>query len=283
MNLSYNRNLFNNKEAILLAVFSYQTYVHFLNGTVTLPKGYDLKYIIHADVNVENPTNEVFGFIAESKEHIIIAFRGYASYPADLIAAYDILQVPYPYVDNSGKTSRGFTCIYESTRNKLMKEINTFSKKKKLLITGHNYGGALASLAALDIVVNTKFENVFVYTYGSPRVGDPAFAYRFNQTVLNSHRIVNIHDSFPTFPEKIYPPPFTEEGLYYKHVNTKYPLSFQLNDTPRNDGIGCYFKSLSNLNPEYSKTLCSENPGFCPNSEMCFPFQRTCNCPKPCP
>ncbi|PGM55117.1 lipase family protein [Bacillus sp. AFS053548] len=282
MNLSSKRNSFNSKEAILLAAFSYQTYVLYQSGKINLPKGYVLKYTIFADANVENPTNEVFGFIAESSENVIIAFRGYASYPADLIAAYDILQVPYPYVENAGKTSRGFTCIYQSTRKKLLKEINKLSKKKSLFITGHNYGGALATLATLDLVVNTKFENIFVYTYGSPRVGNPKFVFKFHQIVRNSNRVVNIHDSFPTFPEKVYPPPFTEEGLYYEHVNTKYPLSFQLNDTPRNDGIGCYFKNLSKLNPDYSEVLCSENPEFCPNSEMCFPFQRTCNCPKPC-
>lgn len=59
----------------------------FLNGSITLPKDYELKYVIRADINVENPTNEVFGFITESGKNIIIAFRGYALYPADLIAA----------------------------------------------------------------------------------------------------------------------------------------------------------------------------------------------------
>ncbi|MEH7347779.1 lipase family protein [Gottfriedia acidiceleris] len=281
MRLSDHKSSLNSEEAILLSGMCYQTYVLFVKGIVTLPRGYELRYIIYADANVENPTNEVFGFIAESKEQIIIAFRGYASYPADLIAAYDILQVPYPYVENSGKTSRGFTCIYQSTRKKLFKELNKFPKNKKLFITGHNYGGALATLATLDIINNSKFKNASVYTYGSPRVGDPDFGYRFNQDVKNSHRIVNIHDSFTTFPEKFYPPPFTKDGIYYQHVNTKYPISFQLNNTPRNDGIGCYFKNSSNLNPDYAFKLCNESPNFCPNSEICFPFQRTCNCPKP--
>lgn len=131
-------------------------------------------------------------------------------------------------------------------------------------------------LAALDIAVNTGFKNPIVYTYGSPRVGDPDFVFRFNQVVKNSIRIVNIHDSFPTFPDREYPPPFTKEGLYYQHVNIKYPISFQLKDTPRNDAIGCYFKNLSKLNPDFAKALCYENPGFCPGTEMCFPFQGTC-------
>lgn len=282
MAISDNENGFNSKDAILLAAMSYQTYPLFLSGELILPKDFELRYTIRAFANVENPKEEVFGFIAESRDEIIIAFRGYASYPADLIAAYDILQVPYPFVKNGGKTSRGFTCIYLSTRDKLMSELNMLSTSKRLFVTGHNYGGALAVLAALDIAVNTGFENPIVYTYGGPRVGDPCFVLRFNQTVKNSIRIFNIHDSYPTFPDRVYPPPFTEQGLYYQHAGTKYPISFQLNDTPRNDGIGCYFNNLSKNNPKFAEALCTGTPGFCPNTEMCFPFQETCKCSKPC-
>lgn len=275
-------NIFNSKDAILLAAMSYQTYPFFLEGVLILPKGFELRYTIRAFVNIEDPTEEVFGFIAESKDTIIIAFRGYILYPADLIASYDILQVPYPFVTNAGKTSRGFTCIYQSTRDQLIRQLDKLSTAKRLIITGHNYGGALSTLAALDIAVNTGFKNPIVYTYGSPRVGDPDFASKLNQTVKKSIRVVNIHDSFPTFPERVYPPPFTEEELLYEHVKTKYPISFQLNNTPRNDSIGCYFKNLNQMNPDFARALCSENPGFCPNTEMCFPFQETCKCPTPC-
>lgn len=275
-------NIFNSRDAIFLAAMSYQAYPFFLEEKLILPKGYELQYTIRAFSNSEKPKEDVFGFIAESKDRIIIVFRGYASYPSDLIAAYDILQVPYPFAENSGKTSRGFTCIYQSTRNKLLRELNKLSTTKRLFVTGHNYGGALSTLAALDIAVNTGFENPIVYTYGSPRVGDPDFVHRFNKEVINSLRIVNIHDSFPTFPERAYPPPFTEEGLLYQHVKTKYPISFQLNNTPRNDNIDCYFKNLSQMNPDFARVLCNENPGFCPNTEMCFPFQGTCKCSVSC-
>jgi triacylglycerol lipase len=276
MNFYVKNNIFNSRTAILLAAFSYQTYPYIQNEKLILPKGFVLRYTIHAFANVEDPTKLIFGYIAESENQIVIAFRGYADYPADLLAAYDIFQVPYPYVKNGGKTSRGFTCLYQSTRNQLIEELNKLSPSKKLFITGHNYGGALATLAALDISMNTKFKNPIVYTYGSPRIGDPEFSYRFNKEVKNSIRVVNIHDPFTTFPAKQYPPPFTKEGIYYQHVNTKYPIEFQLNNTPRNDAIGCYFKYLSRMNPGFVKSLCSDNLGFCPNTEKCSPFRRTC-------
>lgn len=282
MRISDKESFFNNEAAIFLAAMSYQTYPFFFTENLTLPKGFKLQYTIQALANVENPTQEVFGFIAQWEDMIIIAFRGYAAYPADLISAYDILQIPYPYAANAGKTSRGFTCIYQSTRDSLINELNKLSGAKWLFVTGHNYGGAISTLAALDIALNTKFKNPALYTYGSPRVGDPDFTFRFNKEVKNSIRIFNIHDSFPTFPDKVYPPPFTKEGLYYEHVDKKYSISFQLNNTPRNDSIGCYFKNLSKINPGFASELCLENPGFCPDAEMCFPFQKTCKCAKPC-
>lgn len=276
MVISDNENTFNSKAAIFLAAMSYQTYPLFLEGKLVLPEGFILRYTIRAFANIENPTELLFGFIAESEDQIVIAYRGYASYPEDLLASYDIFQVPYPFVKNAGKTSRGFTCIYESTRNSLIGELNKLDKAKKLFITGHNYGGALATLAALDIAINTGFKNPIVYTYGSPRIGDPDFACRFDKVVKESIRVVNTHDSFPTFPAKEYPPPFTKDGLYYQHVKTKFLISFQLNNTPRNDSINCYFKALSKMNPSFAEALCCDNPGFCPDAEMCIPYKGAC-------
>jgi triacylglycerol lipase len=278
MGTPHKKNIFKSEDAIFLAAMCFQTYELFEKEKLILPKGFKLQYTIRAFANIEKPTEEVFGFIAESKDQIIIAFRGYALYPADLISAYDIFQIPYPFVRDAGKSHRGFTCIYQSTRNAIIRQLNKLSASKRLSVTGHNYGGGLAVLAAFDIAVNTKFKNPFLYTYGALRAGDPDFASRFNTTVKNSVRIFNVHDPNPTFPAQAYPRPFTEQGLYYQHVKTKYPISFQLNDVPRNDGIGCYFKNLSKCNPNFSKGLCKKNPGFCPNSEMCFPFQSTCKC-----
>ncbi len=276
MVISAAENFFSDKAAIFLAAMSYQTYPFFLQGRLILPKGFELRYSINALANVEYPSEEVFGFIAESKDMIIIAFRGYASYPADLIAAYDILQMEYPYVRDGGKTSRGFTCIYHSTRDEIIAELSKLSHSKKIFITGHNYGGALAILAALDIAVNTRFIEPSVYTFASPRVGDPSFVDKYNREVKNSIRIFNIHDSYATFPDEVYMPPFTEEGLFYQHVGKPYPISFQLNNTPRNDSISCYFNNLGKNDPEFTNMLCSKNPGFCPDIKICIPFKKTC-------
>ena len=48
-----------------------------------------------------------------------------------------------------------------------------------LRVTGHSLGAALATHAAAHLLVN-KVKVTELYTYGSPRVGDPNFSVWFN-------------------------------------------------------------------------------------------------------
>lgn len=267
--------LFNSKDAILLAAMCHQSNQLIEKESLILPEGFILRHLIYAFAGVEEPEAEVFGFMTESKDEIIIAFRGTDSYK-DNESDQDLYQIDYPFAENVGKTHRGFTCIYQSARNELFTELMKLPTNKRLLITGYSLGGALAVLAAFDMTVNTDFENLSVYTFGSPRVADPEFAYQYNRIVKNSMRIFNVHDIIPTLPAEAYPPPFTAKGLYYRHVNKMYPVSFQLNSIARNHYIGCYFNSISRLNPEFTSVLCSNNAGFCPDIKICTPYKGNC-------
>ncbi|KPD04893.1 lipase, partial [Aneurinibacillus migulanus] len=151
-------SVFNNEDAILLAAMIFQSYQLFEKRTPILPKGLNLRFTIHALAGVEEPGEEVFGFIAESQDKIIVVFRGTRTFK-DNESDQDLYQVMYPYVRNAGKTHRGFTCIYQSARNELIRELNKLSTTKRLLVAGHSLGGALAVLAALDIAINTPFKN----------------------------------------------------------------------------------------------------------------------------
>jgi triacylglycerol lipase len=267
---------YSSEVAILLAAMLNQAYRLFEQEKVVLPQGYTLRYNILALAGVEEPEQEIFGFIAESNDSVVITFRGTRTFK-DNESDQDFFQIPYPYVSNAGRTHRGFTCIYKSAREGLIGVLNTLSVHKRLFVAGHSLGGALAVLAAPDIAVNTGFKRPVVYTYGSPRAGDPGFASYFNRTIKNSFRIVNIHDIIPTLPARVYPPPITKNGLFYRHVNMKVPISFQLNSLPvRNHEIDCYFKFLSRQNPGYTEALCADNPGLCPDTGLCVPFMGTC-------
>ncbi|BDA51092.1 probable phospholipase A1-Igamma1, chloroplastic at C-terminar half [Coccomyxa sp. Obi] len=72
-------------------------------------------------------------------------------------------------------------------------------------VTGHSLGGALAQLAAHDIARAGqrcgKVVRVGCYTYGSPRVGNHAFAREFNQVVPHCWHIINNQDAVARAPK----------------------------------------------------------------------------------
>jgi hypothetical protein len=71
-----------------------------------------------------------------------------------------------------------------------------------LTICGHSLGGALATLLALDAAANgpLPFDTPTVYTYASPKTGDPLFVTTYDHVVPNTTRIANRVDLVPKLP-----------------------------------------------------------------------------------
>lgn len=251
------------RDAILMAGFCYQTYPFFSEKKLVLPEEFKPIHSFTGKAGVTEKTAENFGFVAESPERIVLAFRGSDSTP-NLDSDLDLFQIPFPYVADGGSSHRGITRIYQSMRDELIEIINSIPADKPLYLTGHSLGGDLAMMAALDFAVNTAQKNTIVYTYAAGRPGDMAFAKKYNQLVKNSYRIFNVHDFIPTLPAAEYPPPFTEEGLFYEHVNISVPISFQLNNVFLNHRINCYFQKLGDQDSTYTNELRITSPGFCP-------------------
>lgn len=250
-------------DAILMAGFCYQTYPFFSEEKLVLPDEFKPIHSFTGKAGVTEKTTENFGFVAESPERIVLAFRGSDSTP-NIDSDLDLFQIPFPYVANAGSSHRGITRIYQSMRDELIEIINSISTDKPLYLTGHSLGGDLAMMAALDFAVNTAQKNPIVYTYAAGRPGDVDFAKKYNQLIKNSYRIFNVHDFIPTLPAAEYPPPFTDKGLFYEHVNMAVPIGFQMNNVFLNHRINCYFQKLGEQDRDYLNALRSNSPDFCP-------------------
>ncbi|CAJ0589453.1 unnamed protein product [Cylicocyclus nassatus] len=72
----------------------------------------------------------------------------------------------------------------------------------KLIFTGHSLGGALAVLAAARTVKEgyRPGNEITIYTFGEPRVGDLRFAESFDQIIPDSYRVVFRRDCVPHLP-----------------------------------------------------------------------------------
>lgn len=138
---------------------------------------------------------------------VAIAIRGTEGW-LEWIHDADFLQVPCPFLPGAGHTEDGFTAKYESLRTGAAPGsptvVNALAKLPQpvgsVTVCGHSLGGALATLLALDVAANTTFTDPAVYTYGSPRTGDPLFAGTFDQVVKRSWRVANRLDIVPALP-----------------------------------------------------------------------------------
>ncbi|GGF95517.1 lipase family protein [Paenibacillus abyssi] len=250
--------------ALFLAAVCGQTYVQHNNkdGLFLAPHSYSSVDAIEAQSY--NSGYERFGFILESDQALIVAFRG-TSTAVEWVSDFIARQTPYLPVKDFGLTHKGFTDIYMSAREQLLRALNKYSHQKPLFVTGHSLGGALATLAAPDIAANTPFRNPHVYTFASPRVGNPQFVRNYNQIIPVSWRICNEHDIVPHLPPLIYRSPKTDKTYYYLHVKDEYKFSFLAGSVPGNHVIRNYFSKLSKEDPHFTKAMCSFPPAWCPD------------------
>ena len=142
------------------------------------------------------------GFVAASKQHVVLAFRGtepgkIKDWATDALAAPSAFRWFFELAPDVGNVHSGFA---NSLRDSWADSIRKLLKKagagtrRTLWITGHSLGGALAVLAggACTYDPETLLPLNGLYTFGQPRVGlhdfcnniDPKFGsvyYRFAQ------------------------------------------------------------------------------------------------------
>ena len=75
----------------------------------------------------------------------------------------------------------------------------------KFLVTGYSLGGALATLAALEIKQLLQPSSIKLYTFGQPRVGNDAFA-RYVESIFSNgeyNRITHANDLMVNTPARL--------------------------------------------------------------------------------
>jgi triacylglycerol lipase len=203
---------------------------------------------------VENTKTNTQLFALSDSHKIILAFRGTQTDRTrdkikDIQTDIDTVQVPFR---GMGKVHRGFSNALDSVWPAVLKILNAFDPKreKKLWITGHSLGGALAMLAFSALHFqhqneNTHWwaENAFLYTFGQPRVGDKTFAGHLSALACKRiYRVVNNKD----------PVTFVPLLRGYKHVGRRVYINrhgkiqwLKPDESVLKDKIISYVSSLS--------------------------------------
>lgn len=140
----------------------------------------------------------------------VVALRGTEGI-MEWIQDAKFLAVPCPFLQGAGNTEDGFTAMYRSLSAMadlsapLAGTLATLAWPRpvtSLTIAGHSLGGALVTLLALDLAAHAQppLNTPVVYTYASPKTGDPQFVDTYNHLVPDTVRIANRVDLVPKLP-----------------------------------------------------------------------------------
>lgn len=172
---------------------------------------------------VEDTKTDTQGFIAkhDSRSDVVAAFRGTEMKLPDLLTDAKFLASGYSYskgikgllarIFASKRVHSGFLKAYRNVREDVQTQVSDYLSwvegDRRVLVTGHSLGAALATLCALDLreMLDTsgmESTPVILYTFGSPRVGTARFANYHATRVVDSWRIVNDEDIVATVPPK---------------------------------------------------------------------------------
>lgn len=184
------------------------------------------------------PIFKRIGFIAESKSRIVIAFRGTVNL-GDLRKGISAAQTPFPYYRSRhrGLTHKGYTELYRAIRPSIMEALRKSRSRKPVCLTDHRLGGALAAMCALDLSF-FRPGRVRLFTYASPKVGDPTFAAAIRKRVKAGFRIYNTKDIVPGLPPRSF------LAYRYEHAGSPVPITFNRSNPLSNHSMAAYVRAL---------------------------------------
>ncbi|KAG9293122.1 hypothetical protein G9A89_016484 [Geosiphon pyriformis] len=98
-----------------------------------------------------------------------------------------------------------FWTLFSSASKKIIEYLtnilfNVFAGNKVLQITGYNMAGVFAILTALELRKSFTQKRIFLFTYGSPRIGDARFARYVHRALNGMYRITLMDDPIPRLP-----------------------------------------------------------------------------------
>ncbi|CAK9261816.1 unnamed protein product [Sphagnum jensenii] len=204
--LIYNRTM-----ALILVEYASAAYIiddsSLLSWTCSRCQGVTKGFKIHTLVVDVQHCLQAFVGVAENLHAIVIAFRGtqrtsMQNWAEDLY--FKQLDLNYPGVSDA-MVHKGFYAAYHNTsmRESIVTAVQTLLQQRndlRILVTGHSMGGAMASFCALDLTANYGVKNIQVFTFGQPRIGNPAFAAYYSENVPLTIRVTHSHDVVPHLP-----------------------------------------------------------------------------------
>lgn len=127
----------------------------------------------------------------------LVVFRGYDRFHL-VIEDISTIALPFDVVNSGARVNGVFLNAYKEFRDDMMAYVEKHDPAIVYAV-GHSMGGAMATLAAIDLAVNAKV-SARCYTFGSPKVGDAWFRKIYLEKVETTERYVTPLDPIPLYP-----------------------------------------------------------------------------------
>jgi hypothetical protein len=146
---------------------------------------------------IDQRTTDTQGFIAWNDTEIVVSLRGTKGI-ADMHTDLQIRMLDLGMY----RVHTGFFVAIKSVQGEILAVIRRLmaERTRRIIVTGHSLGGALAMLCALSLA-EAWLHPEHVITFGQPRVGDAAFKRYYNLELGSSTtRVVNAVDAVVRSP-----------------------------------------------------------------------------------
>lgn len=175
-----------------------------------------------------NSTGDNLGFSGyeRSTNSVFLVFRG-SDNIENWMENLDTVQTDYKYCDGCA-VHAGFFAAYNDVRADVLSTMTNLNKKypnAQIIVTGHSLGAALATLAYVDLYA--LFGEVdYLYTFGSPRVGNDKFAAYASQQLGRGFkaRITHYEDIIPHLPFSMWGFTHMDREVFYNEPCTSYTI-----------------------------------------------------------
>ncbi|MEM9387025.1 MAG: hypothetical protein AAGA68_18325 [Pseudomonadota bacterium] len=154
------------------------------------------------------------GFLVHNESTVIVSFCGSESLP-DWLGNAQIVTDPGP-LDPEARVHEGFQDALFPVMLQVSRLLHEHLQAgRRLWVTGHSLGGALAVLLA-GMLLEDKIPLAGLYTFGAPRVGNRRFQQAFDArtTQIPSFRVVNQGDIVPLIVPRLLGYRHTGERIY---------------------------------------------------------------------
>ena len=132
----------------------------------------------------------------------VLVFRGTQGLK-DWIINLDVTRTaPWKDLCNDCYVHSGFNDAWQDLKEQVLPFLASLPGSARVHVTGHSLGAAVAALAAADLLHSTGTPSLAsLYTFGSPRVGNKAFAaWLASSAKGRGYRVVNNRDIVPHLP-----------------------------------------------------------------------------------